>query len=167
MKKHVAVTVAVLAAIGLTFSLVAADLTLDKIPAKAREALQKLAGNNPILEVEAETEHGLKVYEAEWKANGTIHEAEVTENGELLEMEEGVKAEDVPEVVKAAAEKAMNGAAKLHYAKHTVVFYEVEGRVDGKGKEVSISPSGRLINGDEDEDGDDDDGEDDKDDDGK
>ncbi len=150
---------------GLVVSLWAADLTIDKIPVKAREALQKLAGDNKILEVEAEKEHGIQVYEAEWVSNGTHTEAEVTADGVLLEMEESVKAEAVPDSVKATATQALPGAPALHFTRHTVVFYEVEGKVDGKNKEISISPSGKRM-GDEDE-GDDEDDDDDKDEDGK
>jgi hypothetical protein len=41
-----------------------------------------------------------------------------------------------------------------------VVYYEVEGKVDGKNKEVSISVGGKLMGG-EDEDADDEDDDDD------
>lgn len=143
----------------LTLSLWAAAATIDQFPAKAREALQKLAGDNPIIEVESEKEGGVQLYEAAWKAGGVTHEAEVTADGVLVEMEEGVRSEDVPEAVRTAAEQALAGAPKIHYEKHTYVVYEVEGKVNGKNKEVVISPTGKLQGGEdeEDEDGDDDD----------
>lgn len=137
---------------GITLTLWAADLTLDQVPAAAREALLKLAGDNKIVSVETEKENGIQVYEAEWVARGVSIEAEVTADGVLLEMEEDVKADSVPEAVRTTAEKALAGADKITYEKHTVVFYEVEGKVAGKGKEVSISPAGKLMdNEDEDE----------------
>jgi hypothetical protein len=144
---------------GSAFSVWAAGINVDQIPAKAREALQKLAGSNPIIKVESEKEHGVQVYEAAWTADGTKTEAEVTADGVLLEMEEWVKADKVPQAVRETAEKALAGASKLSYEKHTVVFYEVEGKVDGKKKEVSISPAGKLMSQ-EDEDKDDDDDDD-------
>lgn len=147
---------AVVACGALTLSVWAAAVTIDQFPAKAREALQKLAGDNQIIEVESEKEGGVQMYEAAWKAGGVVHEAEVTADGVLVEMEEGVRAEDLPEAVKAAAEQALTGAPKIHYEKHTYVVYEVEGKVDGKNKEIVISPTGKVKGG-EDEEGDDDD----------
>jgi hypothetical protein len=145
----------------LALSLWAAGIPIDQIPAKAREALKELAGKNEIVKVEAEKERGVQVYEAAWMAGGVKHEAEVTEDGVLLEMEEGVQPEAIPAAVKAAAEKALPGAPKIIYEKHTVVFYEVKGKVNGKTKELSISPTGKKTadeeEGDEDEDDDDDD----------
>lgn len=166
MLKHKrAILVAGLAACGgLTLSLLAADLTLDQIPAKAREALEKLAGNNKIVEVEAEKENGIMVYEAAWVGNGTHTEAEVTEDGVLLEMEESLQPEAVPESIRAAAEAALAGAPSIKYERHTVVFYEVKGKVDGKGKEIKISAGGKVMGDDDEADDDgDDDGDDDDD----
>jgi len=161
-RKSILTILALVTCGGLTLSLWAANVTLDQIPAKAREALQKLAGTNKIVEVEAEKEHGIQVYEAEWIADGTEVEAEVTADGVLLEMEEAVKVEAVPPAVRAAAEKALAGAPKLQYEKHTVVFYEAEGKVNGKKKEVSISPAGKLMGQEEEDEADDEDDKDDK-----
>lgn len=158
MKQRKMVAVVFVAACGgLAFTLWAANLTLDQIPQAAREALQKLAGENKILAVEAEKEHGIQVYEAKWVANGTRTEAEVTADGALLEMEESIKPGAVPEAVRAAAEKALAGAEKITYERQTVVFYEAEAKIDGKEKEVKISPAGKLMGEEEDEADDEDD----------
>lgn len=140
----------------------AADLTFDNLPLRAKEALAKLAGDNKITEVESEKEHGVQVFEAAWNVDGREVEAEVTADGVLLEMEEIVPASEVPGAVRAAAEQALAGAPKITYEKHTVVFYEVKGKVADKTKEVKISPTGQVA-GQEDEEGDDE-GEDDDDD---
>jgi hypothetical protein len=147
----------------VSLTALAAAVTLDNIPAKAREALLKLADGNAIVEVESEKEHGVQVYEASWRVNGKEVEAEVTADGILLETEQGVDAEAVPQAVRTAAETALAGADKIHYEMHTVVFYEVEGRVNGKNKEVKISPTGQVAGQeDDDEDEGDDEGDDDK-----
>lgn len=162
LKQKRSILVAALAACGgLTLSLWAADLTLDQIPAKAREALERLAGSNKIVEVESEKENGIMVYEAAWIGNGTHTEAEVTEDGVLLEMEESLKPEAVPESIRTAAEAALAGAPTIKYERHTVVFYGVKGKVDGKGKELKISAGGKVMGHEDEDDGDDDDDDDD------
>lgn len=145
----------------LAFSLWAANVTLEEIPVKAREALLRLAGDSKITEVEVEKERGIVVYEAEWIADGVEVEAEVTADGVLLEIEEGVRPENVPEAVRATAANALAGAPQIHYEKHTIVFYEAEGKMNGKNVEISISPMGRLTGQDDDDDGDDKDDNDD------
>jgi hypothetical protein len=137
----------------------AADASLDKFPEKAKAALLKLAGDNKITEVEMEKEHGIQVYEASWLVDGKKHEAEVTADGVLLELEESVDSDKVPEAVRTAAGKALPGDQKLRYEKHTIVLYEVKGKVDGKNKEIAINPGGKIAGQEED---DDDDKEDDK-----
>ncbi len=156
---------AVVGMIGL--SVYAADISIDQLPVKAKAALLKLAGDHPILEVESEKEHGIMVYEAAWEVDGNKVEAEVTADGVLLEMEEKVAAADVPAAVRDAAASVLGNADNVRYERHTEVFYEVKGTVDGKGKEIKISPGGKVMGHDDDgddhdghdHDGDDDDGE--------
>ncbi len=154
-------TLAVVAAVlGVgTLSLWAAGLKLEQLPQKAQDTIKKLAGNNRIGGIEAEKEGGVQVFEAGWMVDGREQEVEVTADGILLEMEESVDVKDVPEAVKTAAQKELAGAPSIHYEKHTYVIYEVEGKVNGKGKEVVISPTGKVHK--DDDDGDDDDGDDD------
>lgn len=160
MKAALGTVTAVMGVIGL--SVYAADISMDQLPAKAKAALLKLAGDHPILEVESEKEHGIMVYEAAWEVDGNEVEAEVTADGILLEMEEKVSAADVPAAVRDAAASVLGNAGDIRYERHTEVFYEVKGKVDGKGKEIRISPGGKVA-GQEDDDDDDADGDDDED----
>lgn len=133
---------------------------LDRIPAKAREALLKHAKGAKITEVEREKVHGVVFYEAEWTVDGREHEAKVTADGALVELEEEVDAKDVPVAVRKAAAKAFPKKAKLTFERKMIVIYEVEAKVDGKEREVLILPSGE-IHGDHDHDDHDDDHDDD------
>lgn len=167
MKKlWMTVTACLALATGLAF---AADLSLNDVPEAAREAMKKLAGGARTTEVERENEHGVACYEAEWKVNGREVEAKVMANGDLLEMEQEVSASEVPQKVKAAAGKVFPAGADVEYERITVVMYEVEGKVDGKEREILIFPTGvihsQMDDEDEDEGDDEDDDEDDDDDD--
>ncbi len=98
------------------------DLSLGDIPEPARRALQRLAGDAKIIEVEREREHGVVVYEATWRRNGTTDEAEVTAGGALLETEQTVRGEQVPAAVRAAIVKRF-GDANVQIEKITIVMY--------------------------------------------
>jgi len=136
--------------------------SLDQVPAAVREALLRLATGGQILEIERETEDGAVLYEAEWVVNGHKTEGKVTASGDLVELEEKVDAEKVPTAVKTVVAQEFPAGATVQYEKVMVVFYEAEGKVDGREKEVLITAMGKLV-GQEDEgdDGDDDDGDDD------
>ncbi len=127
---------------GVTWA-AAAEITLDRLPKAAKEALLELAGKNPITGVEIENERGVQVYEASWNAGGHEVEAEVTGDGALMGMEESVTAEEVPEAVRAAVERALPGAKNLRYEKLTIILYEAETIVNGAEKEIVVNPLGK------------------------
>jgi putative PepSY-like beta-lactamase-inhibitor len=116
----------------------------DQVPAAARRALEQQAGGAKFTEIEREVEHGVTVYEAEWIVQGAEHEASVSADGELLEIEETVPLEKVPAAVREAIAKHLGGAANMEIEKTTIVNYEVEAKVDGKNKELYISPTGQV-----------------------
>ncbi len=136
--------------------------TVDQLPEGARATILRLANGAAIDEVEQETEGGVTVYEASWKVNGTEHEAEVLADGTLLEMEESIPTENAPAGVRDAITKHF-GNAKVSVEKITIVMYEIEGKVDGKNKEIAVHPTGKVRApgagaGEDEEEDDDDDG---------
>ena len=139
-----------LGAAGLAAALADEKVSLDQVPAAARRALEQQAGGAKITEIEREVEHGVTVYEAEWMDQGTEREASVSADGELLEVEEVVPIDKVPAAVREAIVKQLGTGAKVEIEKTTIVYYEVEGTVDGKHKEFYFSPTGQL-HGDEQE----------------
>jgi len=120
-------------------------ISLDQVPATARAALLKLAGDARITEVEREERHGVVLYEAEWTADGRETEAKVTTHGDLVKLEQEVDARDVPASVKAAAARAFPEGTRVEYEKTTLILYEIEARIDGKKKEILVSPTGRIV----------------------
>jgi hypothetical protein len=121
-------------------------VALDKVPAKAQEALKKLAGSAKITEVSKESEGGMDVFEAKWTIDGRLHEAAVAADGTLVDTEEQMDVKDVPEAVRKAAAAQFPGVAadKVTYTKAVKIIYEAEAKVDGKDREVKISPTGEV-----------------------
>jgi len=62
-------------------------VTLDQVPAAVKATILKEAGENTVEEIEAETEDGREVYEAEWKVGGKEVEIKVASDGTLLKKE--------------------------------------------------------------------------------
>jgi uncharacterized membrane protein YkoI len=58
--------------------------TLDKIPAPARDALQREAAGNQILDVSQETENGKTTYEAHVRKGNDVMGIEVDQSGKVL-----------------------------------------------------------------------------------
>lgn len=133
------------------------NLKENEVPPAALAALKKLSGGAAFIELEEETHHGRKVYEAEWNGPSGEMEAKVSEAGDVLELEEEMTAESVPAAVRAAAEKLGDKGAKIAYEKATYVLYEVEFRKNGRKYETHLDASGHQPHGDaeEDDDGDD------------
>jgi len=153
--------VALAVAVGVVMAGDARKLSLDQIPAEARETLLHLADGAQIVAVEREKERGVELYEAEWRVNGKEAEAAVTASGDLVKMEQEVDAAALPDAVKATAAKHFPAEAKLECDKMTMVVYEIEAKVNGKEKEILVLPTGKMLGkGKEKDDDDDDDGDD-------
>lgn len=83
--------------------------------------------------------------------------------------EEDVPLDQVPEVVKDAARKAVKGIKLTEAEKVTrgsrILYYELEGTAGGKSYEIKVTPAGKVLKvelDDDDDDEDDDDDDDDK-----
>ena len=154
-------------AVGVATAGDARKLSLDQIPAEARQMLLTLADGAMIVGVERDKEHGMELYEAEWKkADGLEAEAKVMANGDLVEMEEEIDAAALPPNVKAVVAKRFPAGAKLECEKVTLLMYEIEAKVNGKERSILVLPTGKVLGkgleGDDDDDDDDGDDDDDK-----
>ncbi len=120
------------------------EIPADKVPAKAREALQKQAGDARITKYTCEKEDGVETFEAEWTVNGLAHSAEVTADGSLLEIEEQLAPKDVPAAVQKAVARMLPGATDVVVEKKIKVEYEVKGKVKGKECEIVLNAAGQC-----------------------
>jgi hypothetical protein len=115
----------------------------SEVPAAALAALKKLAGSATIREYAEEIEHGHKFYEGSWKgADGNV-DALVTESGAVVEIEEGMPAEQVPAAVRAAAEKEAGPHSDLTFERKTLYLYEIHYKQEGQSRESVFTPDAR------------------------
>ncbi|MGQ9651314.1 MAG: PepSY-like domain-containing protein [Phycisphaerae bacterium] len=133
-------------AVGVATAGDARKLSLDQIPAEARQMLLTLADGVMIGGVERDKEHGMELYEAEWKkADGLEAEAKVMANGDLVEMKQEIDAAALPPNVKTVVAKRFPAGAKLECEKVTLLMYEIQAKVNGKERSILVLPTGKIL----------------------
>jgi uncharacterized membrane protein YkoI len=139
-------------------------VSLGEVPEAARNTILHEAAGHKVREIEKETGNGRTVYEAEWKVGGKEVEVKVAADGKLLEREMDVALKDVPAAARETILKEAAGSKVAEVEKVVAgerVTYEAEWKADGKEIEITVSPAGKVL-GREVEDEDDDDDDDDK-----
>jgi hypothetical protein len=121
----------------------------DKVPARARDALKKQAGDAKITKYSCEKEDGVETFEGEWTTHGLACSATVTADGAIVEIEEQLAPKDVPDAVRKAVAKMLPGAEDVMIEKKMTVEYEVKGKVEGKQREVVLNAAGHRVEKDE------------------
>lgn len=120
-------------------------VSLDSVPAPARDALKKLAGSAKLGKIAIEDEDGVKVYEAAWSTDGVDQEASVTEYGDVVETESVVNLDEAPQTVRKAASRSFPKRTKVKIEKKTIVLFELEAEIDGHKREILVSPTGQRV----------------------
>jgi uncharacterized membrane protein YkoI len=152
MKTQYAIT-AVLASLSMILSQANAgekELNKNQVPKAVIAAFEKAYPNAKGLEFEEETFAGKAAYEVEYKENGVEYEFLYSADGKLLQKEEEIDGETLPEPVAQAIKKAYPKAEikeveKLMKPDSTVTGYEVEIKVAGKEIELELDVSGTIL----------------------
>lgn len=121
-----------------------ASVTREELPAEVFAVFGPAVQGAEGVVFTREREGGATVYEAEYSIAGVGHALEVSEAGELLESEKQVAADALPAAVAKAIQARWPSAAIDGGEIVTTVSYEVVVTVDGKKKEVEVSPAGRI-----------------------
>lgn len=132
---------------------VSQNISIDKVPVAAREAISKRAGDAKLVGVEAITEAGATVYEAAWMKGDVKREVTVSKNGDVISEESSLSFKELPKAIQAKAKK-FAGDSELKLERKSVVLYELEIVKSGKAVEVYVDASGREVSielGDDDE----------------
>ena len=121
-------------------------VTEAEVPAAALAMLKKIAGGAKITEFAEEVEHGGTFYEGSWKGPaGEKFDALVSAAGALAEIEQEIAADQIPEAVLVAAQKAAGKDVALGLEKKTMVLYEVRFQKGDRRVELLLGPDGRCV----------------------
>ena len=122
-------------------------MKLKDLPPAVRTVVEREAGRNgKIRGLDAETENGKTIYEAELTVAGRRKDISIDESGSIVEIEERVALKSLPDAARAAFEKAA-GKGKVIKVESVsdgkqVLAYEADVRVNGKTTEVRVDPLG-------------------------
>jgi uncharacterized membrane protein YkoI len=121
-------------------------VTEAEVPADALLTLKKMAAGAKIIEFAEEVEDDQTFYEGSWKApSGVQVDVLVTKTGDLVAIEEGVSADEVPAAVLKAARKAAGSGAELALERKTTILYEIKFEKAGAEQELLLTPDGRKV----------------------
>jgi len=143
-------------------------IELSEAPRAVQRAIRNIVADNPIQQIEKETEEGVTTYEVEFLVDQVKYSARMTEQGEVMELEHEVSAEALPQAAARAIQKEFPRGTVKSIEAVQLFFYEVEiTTANGKTREVTVFASGDIEDEDDDEGAIEDDDDDDDDDDGE
>ena len=121
-------------------------VTEAEVPAAALASLKKIAAGAKIFEFAEEVEDGHTFYEGSWKApSGVQVDVVVTKTGDLVAIEEGVSANEVPAAVLKAAREAAGSGAEITLERKTTILYEAKFEKAGAEQELLLTPYGDKV----------------------
>jgi uncharacterized membrane protein YkoI len=126
------------------------ELSKNQVPKAVIAAFEKAYPNAKELEFEEETFAGKAAYEVEYKKNGVEYEFLYSADGKLLQKEEEIDGETLPESIAQAIKKAhpkaeIKKVEKLMKPDSTVTGYEVDIKAAGKDIELELDVSGNIL----------------------
>lgn len=163
MRRIVCVGVAVVFGLALTAGLAFAEkevkVSLDKVPAKVKDAIQKEVKDGKIEVIEQKTKDGKTFYEVEYAKDAKKMEFCVTPEGTVTpgddEKEVKVTLDQVPAKVKEAIQKQVQGGEIKEIEQKgegEKATYEIEYLKDGKKAEFCLTAEGAAAKNEEDDD---------------
>jgi len=123
-------------------------VSLAELSPPARVTLEKMTTGGTIDKIDREVERGKVVYDAEATVGGKHVEYLIADsNGELLGTENEIEFGQLPEAVRAAAEKyfgaSRTGLKVMKGVEYGETHYEIEGPKNGKTIEVTFDSLGK------------------------
>lgn len=136
-------------------------ISLQDAPEAVKAAILKIAGSNPVKEIEVEYEDGFAEYEAEYLVDNVEHSVVCSETGDIMELERKVDPNTMPKAALATISKKFPGAEIKEAEAVQSFYFEVELVKNGKKMELTVSANGCIdedddaVNENEDEEDDD------------
>ena len=126
----------------------AQKIAVEDLSSSIKDAITASFPKGIVQDVVLEDEDGTDVYEAEIVENGQKYDVQISLAGEILEIEQEIESEDLPELVSEAINAGYQGASILLAEKVTrgdTTVYEVGIIASGNKLEVVIDGNGKII----------------------
>ena len=125
------------------------DVALAQVSAPARATISRGTAGGQVDKITKEVERGKTVYDVEATVGGQHMEYLIADaDGELLGTEVPIEFSQLPEPVRAAAEKhfgAASGLTAMKGVEYGETQYEIVGPKNGKQVEATFDPAGKLV----------------------
>jgi uncharacterized membrane protein YkoI len=122
-------------------------VSLVQMSAPARATVEKETADGKVDQIDKEVEKGKVVYDVEATVGGKHVEFLIADaDGAILGTENQIEFRELPEPVRAAAEKhfgTSTGLTVMKGVEYGKTHYEVEGMKNGKKVEVTFDPTGK------------------------
>ena len=122
-------------------------VSLSQLSPPARAVVQKLTAGGEIEKIDREIEKGKPIYDVEATVGGKHVEYTIAEaDGAILGTETSIEFSQLPEPVRAAAQRYFGSTSGLKASKgfeDGKISYEIEGAKNGKTVEVTFDPNGK------------------------
>ena len=125
-------------------------VSLSEVPQPVKKTIQRVAGKNEVTEIEEITQGTMKMYEAEWYADGREVEILVASDGRLIGryFETEVDLKDVPRrvrrtILRKAGKHKVNEVEMIEIGNEKI--YEAEWFEGGKEIEIQVDSKGKLL----------------------
>jgi uncharacterized membrane protein YkoI len=126
-----------------------ATVSLAQLSAPARATVERLTAGGQVDKLSKEVERGKNVYDVEATVGGKHVEYVIAEaDGAVLGTETPIEFSELPEAVRAAAEKFFGkptGLKAMKGVEYGETSYEIEGLKNGKTVEATFDPTGKQI----------------------
>jgi len=125
------------------------SVSLAELPEAARATVKRVTAGGQVDKLTKEVERGKTVYDLEATVGGKHLEFLIADaDGTVLGTEVPIEFGELPEAVRAAAEKYFGSAINLKAMKgveYGETQYEIEGKKAGKTAEVTFDPTGKRV----------------------
>jgi len=124
-------------------------IKMKDLPAAVRKTVEEESKGATLQGLSKEVEAGKTFYEAQLKVDGHGKDVLIDPTGAVVEIEEEVTLDSLPEAVKASIEKQA-GKRKIVSVEsvtkeNRIVAYEAEVHSTGKPSEIKVAPDGTLM----------------------
>lgn len=145
----IAITLAIGAVLALGASAQETRIKRVQLPPAVEKSVTKISHGATVRGFTKETDNGQTYYEAEMVVNGHSKDVSMDKNGTVVEIEEGVELNSLPQDVQQAL-RTKAGKGKIYkvesVTKHgKVAAYEAQVMTNGKRSEVQVGPGGEAL----------------------
>ena len=124
------------------------EVKLEDVPSPAQAVIQSHTSGGTIDKIICEKEEEKHYYKVEYKKDGRKFELKIDDDGKVLEKEEALTMEELPQAVQKTVKVESAGAEikeLVMESEEGKTFYEVEFEKDGKEYEVKILEDGTIL----------------------